>query len=899
MKSDQTIFHRATRTFRACTFSVILLFLILTGTMLAQLPKGGKQGNSILAPTVELTQKFSMTVRGDYMAAGVGMRNRGYGNITINLPSNSTIVKAFLYWAIIRSNESGPASTVGTINSTQITGTIVGTAGTPCWPSFTAEDLANNSIDVYRAEVTGIAVDGTNYLTGFPSGVTTGVPPQQNAAFPLLEGASLVLIFTNPAFDYNTVVIFDGAKSFANHNVPLALGSYTPSPSSPIDPSVTTTFILADGQAVFPNDQIGVNATLIRGPGSGVDINDGIFGEDGISYEGFSLDGLWDTYTRNLSSMLPPGVTTAIVPNIVLASDNPDTWFDIEGGDCVTWAAQVFSVKTDIAACITGPTPVCQGSTNSYMVNNSATSIWNDVSYAWSFVGNAYGATFSGPTDGPTVAVVAGSNNYQVQCVISAGPGTPAAYTKTLTKTIEVKTPPSVTINTSSCQQNQTLYAGSSGHTFSASSYQYGVTYSWEITNNTSGASITYGTTSSTVTVKAGNTAGSFTLVVTATKCGCTSTATKVVTVLNSSYTHECKDYVYYSHQKITCKGEFSSRGKVHCNGDVDWDDGRPSAHQGDIRACGDVKVNCYNTINGDCKSGKSLTVDWRSTVTGQQGCNQSIDSRSLPTLNYGQFWGYDKTVWSNQTYTLNPGTYDDCTVYSYGNLILNSGTYNFDHLKFGNHVNVHFNLQDGPIKINVSSNIDMGGYDVDFFLHDGTSSMITVTTKQYYPLVMNSGSRIYGTFVAPNATIKLINGNISFQGSLCGNQIEVNNDCFVVNHDYEGSLPKYSPNLTDEIAIAETSSLSRAYPNPFSASKHSTTSIEYSLQNEAPVRIAMYDVLGREVKALVNEVQTAGPHAIQWNATDANGEQVNSGTYFYRLVIGDKSEMKQISLTR
>jgi len=130
-----------------------------------------------------------------------------------------------------------------------------------------------------------------------------------------------VVIFTNPAYDYNTVVIFEGANSFANHNVNLAMGSYAAAPSSSTDAHATTSFVIADGQAFFTNDQMGINATVIRGPETTVDALDGVNGSDGMST--FQADGLWETYTRDLSAFLTPGVTGAVTPFVILATDNP------------------------------------------------------------------------------------------------------------------------------------------------------------------------------------------------------------------------------------------------------------------------------------------------------------------------------------------------------------------------------------------------------------------------------------------------------------------------------------------------------------------------------------------------------------------------------------------------
>ena len=76
---------------------------------------------------------------------------------------------------------------------------------------------------------------------------------------------------------------------------------------------------------------------------------------------------------------------------------------------------------------------------------------------------------------------------------------------------------------------------------------------------------------------------------------------------------------------------------------------------------------------------------------------------------------------------------------------------------------------------------------------------------------------------------------------------------------------------------------LNRAYPNPV----HGRTMISYSVGSEAPVKLAIYDVTGREVSMLVNQVQNAGNYNVEWDGRDNNGGMVSSGTYFYRMTAG------------
>jgi flagellar hook assembly protein FlgD len=51
---------------------------------------------------------------------------------------------------------------------------------------------------------------------------------------------------------------------------------------------------------------------------------------------------------------------------------------------------------------------------------------------------------------------------------------------------------------------------------------------------------------------------------------------------------------------------------------------------------------------------------------------------------------------------------------------------------------------------------------------------------------------------------------------------------------------------------------------------------------------LKIFDILGREVKTLVNREQTAGAYRVEWNGTDNFGTLIPSGMYIYRIVAGD-----------
>jgi photosystem II stability/assembly factor-like uncharacterized protein len=83
---------------------------------------------------------------------------------------------------------------------------------------------------------------------------------------------------------------------------------------------------------------------------------------------------------------------------------------------------------------------------------------------------------------------------------------------------------------------------------------------------------------------------------------------------------------------------------------------------------------------------------------------------------------------------------------------------------------------------------------------------------------------------------------------------------------------------------------LEQNYPNPFNP----TTVINYSIPKERFVTIKVYDILGREIKTLVNEEKIAGNYSVQFN-----GSNLASGIYYYRMQAGDFVQTKKLVLLK
>ena len=86
---------------------------------------------------------------------------------------------------------------------------------------------------------------------------------------------------------------------------------------------------------------------------------------------------------------------------------------------------------------------------------------------------------------------------------------------------------------------------------------------------------------------------------------------------------------------------------------------------------------------------------------------------------------------------------------------------------------------------------------------------------------------------------------------------------------------------------------LRQNFPNPFNPS----TTIPFSLDNSGHIRLTIYNVMGQEIKTLVDGYRSSGMHTVVWDGRDADGKAAASGLYLYRLTYGDKSESRKMLL--
>lgn len=95
---------------------------------------------------------------------------------------------------------------------------------------------------------------------------------------------------------------------------------------------------------------------------------------------------------------------------------------------------------------------------------------------------------------------------------------------------------------------------------------------------------------------------------------------------------------------------------------------------------------------------------------------------------------------------------------------------------------------------------------------------------------------------------------------------------------------------VDDELTTVSNFELAQNYPNPFNP----TTKISYSVADQTMVTLKVYDVLGKEVATLVNDVKAAGQYDVSFNAAN-----LATGMYIYKLQAGDFVSSKKMMLVK
>jgi len=113
---------------------------------------------------------------------------------------------------------------------------------------------------------------------------------------------------------------------------------------------------------------------------------------------------------------------------------------------------------------------------------------------------------------------------------------------------------------------------------------------------------------------------------------------------------------------------------------------------------------------------------------------------------------------------------------------------------------------------------------------------------------------------------------------------------------DADGRVERLGTTSLDPLPLIQNDLfLAQNFPNPFNPQ----TTIAFSIDQDQPVEIAVFDMTGRRVAVLTSQDYQAGSHSVEWDGMNASGRAVASGTYLVRMTTPRKVESRKISLVR
>ncbi|MBN1293447.1 MAG: T9SS type A sorting domain-containing protein, partial [Candidatus Latescibacteria bacterium] len=113
-----------------------------------------------------------------------------------------------------------------------------------------------------------------------------------------------------------------------------------------------------------------------------------------------------------------------------------------------------------------------------------------------------------------------------------------------------------------------------------------------------------------------------------------------------------------------------------------------------------------------------------------------------------------------------------------------------------------------------------------------------------------------------------------------------------VVNSEFlKESIVAQNPTGIADNSAPAAFDLAQNFPNPFNP----TTTISFTIPENGITTLKIYDILGRQVRTLVDGGYSAGTYSVVWDATDMSGNMVSAGVYFYTVKAGNFTETKRM----
>jgi hypothetical protein len=201
-----------------------------------------------------------------------------------------------------------------------------------------------------------------------------------------------------------------------------------------------------------------------------------------------------------------------------------------------------------------------------------------------------------------------------------------------------------------------------------------------------------------------------------------------------------------------------------------------------------------------------------------------------------------------------------------------------------------HLTLNTGPDSVTLQTNVKLNG-NLNITSCAGRSGSFFFTTPNY---VFNGNvAQVTGNMLPDTVKNVTINNSL---GVTASKQLTITDTLFLRSGTLKGTYTA-RVTVTGGTGVQENPSvpprefsLQQNYPNPFNPS----TNVTFQVSKEGVVSVKIYDVLGKEVATLVNEIKQAGTYGATWNAAG-----FGSGIYFCKMQAGSFMETKKLVLMK
>lgn len=306
-------------------------------------------------------------------------------------------------------------------------------------------------------------------------------------------------------------------------------------------------------------------------------------------------------------------------------------------------------------------------------------------------------------------------------------------------------------------------------------------------------------------------------------------------------------------------------------------------------------------------------------TITGALNTPLSLPVFStLPPFQSAPFGAQDIEVAQGDSIALAAGSYRNIVVRSKGKILFTGGIYNVRSIDTRDKTKLLFAASS---EVRVSDKFDS---DVNAYIGPKSGSGIGASNIIIYVAGINGNNGNLGAtpkaaqigisnivsanFYVPNGTM-WIRQNTDAIGAflakdiIVGEGAQISLDSFfdggslarVVAENDEGALYTREMFAAPSIPIPTTFSLEQNYPNPFNPE----TEIRFQLPQASHVVIRIFNIIGEEIRTLIDKEHEVGYFRVHWDGKDRNGNAVAIGVYFYQLRAGSFSQVRKMSLIR